>query len=53
MTRPKQKTLRKSSLAENAATDWGRMSKHARKFYLDRKKNRHKNILEIYQIPNF
>ena len=48
MIRPKQKTLRKSSLAENAATDWGRMSKHARKFYLDRKNNRNKNILEKF-----
>ena len=45
MTRPKQKTIRKSSLAEKAATDWGRMPKHARKFYLDRKKNRHKKIM--------
>jgi hypothetical protein len=48
MTRPKQKTLRKSSLAEKAATEWGRMPKHARKFYLDRKNKRHKNLILTY-----
>lgn len=44
MTRPKEKTIRKSMLKEKAATEWGRMPKHARKYYLDRKNNRNKKI---------
>jgi hypothetical protein len=45
MTRPKEKTIRKSMLAEKAARSWGRMSKAARKFYIDRKNNRGKKII--------
>lgn len=44
MTRSKNKTIRRSVLAEKRASDWNRMPKHARKFYLDRKANRNKKI---------
>ena len=37
-------------LAENAATDWGRMNKSARKFYIDRKNNRHKDLLKVEEL---